>query len=264
MKIRVLFFCLFMPILLNCQIISNVELRLNGYHAFVNTNYSYTTNNYNTVYAYTRMPDGSEFDSIRIYKSIFGIVDPHSYLTFEPEITVRKKFLKNKFDIGLKYGIKLTKIKHDFAINPYHSRIVTILVLKAEESVYYHSLGIQLAYYLSKINSRIEIGIENSMPLRRTESHTRDILTDDANYLFQLDSDRNFKHGGGIWCYNLNYNYFITSHLFVGINYKFSKGGDATDRFGLYDIKNNRLTHEGYYVNGLRLLGLNVGYSLNF
>lgn len=48
------------------------------------------------------------------------------------------------------------------------------------------------------------------------------------------------------------------------MNYKFRRGGEATDRFKLYDIKNDRLTHDGFYTNGLRLLGLNVGYSLNF
>ncbi len=264
MKTKTLFVYLFLPFVLNCQIISKVELKFNGYYSFVKHNYQYATNEYNTVYAYQVQTNGLDTDTTLSYKPIFGIVDPHDYLAYEPELIIRKFLINNRLDIGLKFGIKKTKIKHDYSFNPLQSRVITVLVLKVDQTVYYGALGLQLAYYMPKIKSRIEIGIENSMPLRRTESHTRDILTDDANYLFQLDSDRNFKHGGGIWCYNLNYNYFITSHLFVGINYKFSKGGDATDRFGLYDIKTNRLTHEGYYVNGLRLLGLNVGYSLNF
>ncbi|MBK8244125.1 MAG: hypothetical protein IPK88_11925 [Saprospiraceae bacterium] len=263
MKVRILFY-LFLPTLLSSQVISKVELKFNGYYSFVKHNYQYSTNEYNTVYAYQVQTNGLDTDTTLSYKPIFGIVDPHDYLAYEPEIIIRKFLINNRLDIGLKFGIKKTKIKHDYSFNPLQSRVITVLVLKVDQTIYYGALGLELAYYMPKIKSRIEIGIENSMPLKRVESSTREIFTDFEYYAYIVDSDRNFKHGGSIWCYNLNYSYYITPNIFVGVNYKFRRGGEATDRFKLYDIKNDRLTHDGFYTNGLRLLGLNVGYSLNF
>ncbi|MGB5031914.1 MAG: hypothetical protein WBO76_07365 [Saprospiraceae bacterium] len=266
MKTKTLFVYLFLPFVLNCQIISKVELKFNGYYSFVKQNYKYTVNEYNTVYAYQLQTNGNLTDTGFSYKPIYGIVDPHNYLTYEPEIILRKFLFKERLDIGFKYGIKRTKIKHDFAINPLRARITAIVPMKVDQTIYYSSLGLQIAYYMPKIKSRIEIGIENSMPHKRIESSTRSITTDFRFYAFTVEPTRNFKHGGGIFCYFINYNYFITPHLFIGFNYKFSRGGDATDKFNLQEFINqeSKLTHEGYYTNGLRLLGLNVGYSLNF
>ena len=107
-------------------------------------------------------PNGNLTDTGFSYKPIYGIVDPHNYLTYEPEIILRKFLFKERLDIGFKYGIKRTKIKHDFAINPLRARITAIVPMKVDQTIYYSSLGLQIAYYMPKIKSRIEMGIENS------------------------------------------------------------------------------------------------------
>ena len=186
MKSKTLFVYLFLPFVLNCQIISKVELKFNGYYSFVKHNYQYAVNEYNTLYAYQLQTNGNLTDTGFSYKPIYGIVDPHNYLTYEPEIILRKFLFKERLDIGFKYGIKRTKIKHDFAINPLRARITAIVPMKVDQTIYYSSLGLQIAYYMPKIKSRIEMGIENSMPHKRIESSTRSITTDFRFYAFTV------------------------------------------------------------------------------
>ena len=265
MKLLIQLLLVIIPFYINSQIISKIEFRMNGYYSFVKQNYKYLINEYNTVYAYHRLKNSVDTIPFLEDRPIYGIVDPHPYLAFEPEISIRKSFFKKKLELGLKLGIKQTRISHDYVMNVLGSSILTISLSKVDQKIYYGAVGLQIAYYSAKFKSRIELGIENSLPLKRIESSTRLIYNISSAYIFVHEASRNFKHGGGLWCYTINYNYFLKPYLFVGVNFKYREGGDAVERFKLFEhFNNDKVTHLGSYTNGLRFLGVNIGYSYNF
>lgn len=247
----------------------SVDLKLHGFYAYTGGNVVYETRTFNTIiYTFDGNRAGSDpknQDKFIKKRELKGIVDYRDYLSWEPELNLKKTFFKNRFEIGLKLAYKMKRRDYDYIFShPFVSNepISPYNEITTQETIHYCSFGIQIGYHFRKPGIWVRAGIDRNYN-NLISNEFISITYSSTGFSFK-DVHSRLGFWDGTYPFAFEISKSLSDNLYTGLSFRFNLlqkfDGSVIESFELTDTNNNVVLQKGAIEMKDLMIGIHIGY----